>query len=326
MAKKLRELLLLAIDLQSSSIGLTKSEIIEKCNERGFSPSKRTIERWLADLNELGLNVEKYKVDTDHHNINRYNIKNLPSSLMNLSEIERSSLERLSLRLNDQTEKKAISKIVASQNSVSKAILNDMTELINNTYYAGLITPKIIVDEDSMSKIENAIKGLEIIKFEYQSEDTEKNNIVEVKPLGLLFGRFGYLICMSYKKEPMTYRLDLITNVQLTENLFEKPKDFNFKEYAKNSFGVFQGDKIINAKIWFDKSIADRVQKINFHPSQIFTKNKDKSVTLSLLCSGHRELIWEILHPDYLGLIKIIGPKEFIDEAKKYLSTIKSIY
>ena len=256
MAKKLRELLLLAIDLQSSSIGLTKNDIIEKCNERGFSPSKRTIERWLADLNELGLNIEKYKVDTDHHNINRYNIKSLPNSLMNLSEIERSSLERLSLRLNDQIEKKAISKIIASQNSVSKAILNDMTELINNTYYAGLITPKIIVDENSMSKIENAIKGLEVIKFEYQSEDAKENNIVEVKPLGLLFGRFGYLICISYKKEPMTYRLDLVSNVQLTETFFEKPKNFNFKEYARNSFGIFQGDKIIKAKIWFDKSIA----------------------------------------------------------------------
>ena len=326
MAKKLRELLLLAIDLQSSSIGLTKNDIIEKCNERGFSPSKRTIERWLADLNELGLNIEKYKVDTDHHNINRYNIKSLPNSLMNLSEIERSSLERLSLRLNDQIEKKAISKIIASQNSVSKAILNDMTELINNTYYAGLITPKIIVDENSMSKIENAIKGLEVIKFEYQSEDAKENNIVEVKPLGLLFGRFGYLICISYKKEPMTYRLDLVSNVQLTETFFEKPKNFNFKEYARNSFGIFQGDKIIKATIWFDKSIAQRVQKINFHPSQTFTKNLDGSLVLSLICSGHRELIWEILHPDYLGLVKIIEPKELIEESKKYISKIKNIY
>ena len=316
----------MAIDLQSSSIGLTKNDIIEKCNERGFSPSKRTIERWLADLNELGLNIEKYKVDTDHHNINRYNIKSLPNSLMNLSEIERSSLERLSLRLNDQIEKKAISKIIASQNSVSKAILNDMTELINNTYYAGLITPKIIVDENSMSKIENAIKGLEVIKFVYQSEDAKENNIVEVKPLGLLFGRFGYLICISYKKEPMTYRLDLVSNVQLTETFFEKPKNFNFKEYARNSFGIFQGDKIIKVKIWFDKSIAQRVQKINFHPSQTFTKNLDGSLVLSLICSGHRELIWEILHPDYLGLVKIIEPKELIEETKKYISKIKNIY
>ena len=124
----------------------------------------------------------------------------------------------------------------------------------------------------------------------------------------------------------MTYRLDLVSNVELTETFFEKPKNFNFKEYARNSFGIFQGDKIIKVKIWFDKSIAQRVQKINFHPSQTFTKNLDGSLVLSLICSGHRELIWEILHPDYLGLVKIIEPKELIEETKKYISKIKNIY
>ena len=325
MSKKFKELMLLAIDLQSSSIGLTKEDIIEKCFERGISPSKRTIERWIKELYQLGLNVERFRVDTDHHNINRYKIKNLPNSLMNLSTVERSSLEWLLIRLTDKIEKNAISKIIATQKSLSKAIINDLVELIENTYYAGLITPKIIVDDKNMVVIENAIKGLEIIRFDYENDDEKTSKNIEVKPLGLLFGRFGYLICINYKEHPMTYRLDLIKNVKLVGKYFERDKNFNFKDYAKKSFGVYQGDKIIKAKIWFDKLIAKRVQKINFHPSQSITKNKDGSVILTLICGGYRELIWEIFHPDYLGNVKILEPKELKYEIKKYLTELKKI-
>ena len=66
MATKLRDLMLLATDLQSSSIGLTKMQLIERCKERGFEPSKRTIERWLVDLEELGMETKLTEVETDH--------------------------------------------------------------------------------------------------------------------------------------------------------------------------------------------------------------------------------------------------------------------
>jgi hypothetical protein len=68
MATKLRDLMLLATDLQSSSIGLTKMQLIERCKDRGFEPSKRTIERWLVDLEELGMETELTEVETDHQN------------------------------------------------------------------------------------------------------------------------------------------------------------------------------------------------------------------------------------------------------------------
>ena len=325
MIKKLRNLLHIAIDLQSSSIGLTKRDIIEKCNDRGFSPSIRTVGRWLDELYDLGMEIEKNSFDTDHHNINRYKIRNLPKSLMSLSDLERSSLERLSLRLKDKIEKQAVTKVIASQSSLSKAILNDLSELIENTYFTGNISPTIAVNEKNMIKIEKAIQGLEVIKFEYESEDVLSFEQVAVKPLGLLYGRFGYLICLSYKKHPMTYRLDLIHNVESTGQLFQRPKNFSFKEYANQSFGIYQGEKPLDIKVWFDKKIADRVSKIKFHSTQKFIKNNDGSLILSLQCSGYRELIWELFHPDYIGLVKILEPDDLIKEAKIYLSKVKKI-
>ena len=325
MIKKLRNLLLVAIDLQSSSVGLTKKDILEKCNDRGFSPSLRTVERWLDELNDLGLEIENNSFDTDHHNLNRYKIKNLPKAFMNLTNLERSSLERISMRLSDQSEKQAISKVIANQPFLSNAILNDLSELIENTHYTGNVSPSISVNEKNMANIEKAIQGLEIINFEYENEDILSFDKVEAQPLGFLFGRFGYLICISYKKQPMTYRLDLIHNVENTGKIFQKPKDFNFKEFANNSFGVFQGEKVLDIKIWFDKKIANRVSKIKFHSTQIMKKNNDGSLVLSLHCSGYRELIWELFHPDYIGQVKILEPDELIKEAKEYVSKINKV-
>ena len=82
MATKLRDLMLLATDLQSSSIGLTKKQLIERCKDRGFEPSKRTIERWLVDLEELGMETELTEVETDHQNTKRYKVRGLPNALL----------------------------------------------------------------------------------------------------------------------------------------------------------------------------------------------------------------------------------------------------
>ena len=94
MATKFRNLMLLATDLQSSSLGLTKKELISKCEDRGFKPSQRTIERWLVDLEELGMETELNEIETDHKNIKRYKIRGLPNALLKLLPFERSSLEK----------------------------------------------------------------------------------------------------------------------------------------------------------------------------------------------------------------------------------------
>ena len=41
--------------------------------------------------------------------------------------------------------------------------------------------------------------------------------------------------------------------------------------------------------------------------------NKDKSITLIVICKGMRELIYELLNPLYFGELKIIQPIELQD-------------
>ena len=82
---------------------------------------------------------------------------------------------------------------------------------------------------------------------------------------------------------------------------------------------------MINDEIEFSTKVSERASKIKFHPSQKMKFWKDKTLRLSLKCKGWKELIHEILHPDYLGEVKIIQPKELKDEFKNYIKKCESV-
>ena len=219
MATKLRDLMLLATDLQSSSIGLTKMQLIERCKDRGFEPSKRTIERWLVDLEELGMKTELTEVETDHQNTKRYKVTGLPNALLKLQPTERSALERYATMVSDATTKDALNKVLSTQTNLSTAMINNLQELIDQTAHTNNVQPTIEVNPKQMDIIERSIQGLTEIRFKYKTQKSRTATQKQEKPIGLIYGRFGYLVCLGYKNKPKIYRLDLIEEV-LETNTF----------------------------------------------------------------------------------------------------------
>ena len=67
---KLRDLVQLARDLQTTSIGLTIDEICEK-TER----SRKTVHRMLNGLSDLGLEPTTVQLEADHHLTKRWRIE-----------------------------------------------------------------------------------------------------------------------------------------------------------------------------------------------------------------------------------------------------------
>ncbi len=325
MATKLRDLMLLATDLQSSSIGLTKMQLIERCKDRGFEPSKRTIERWLVDLEELGMETELTEVETDHQNTKRYKVRGLPNALLKLLPEERSALERYGQMISDETTKNALNKVLSTQTNLSTAMVNNLQELIEQTAYTGNVQARISVDPTQMRIIEQAIEGLTEVRFKYKTQTSKTATQKQEKPIGLLYGRFGYLVCLGYRDKPIIYRLDLLEEVTSTTQFFVKPEKFNFKEWCNDSFGIYHGDDRIRVVIEFDSVVSRRAEKIKFHSSQQVSKKKDGSVQMVFICKGWKELIYEFMHPDWLGHIKIKEPKELKDAVKDYLKVCKDM-
>ena len=316
---KLRDLIQLAQDLQASSIGLTYEEMIEKLGERGHKPSRKTVKRMMDGLYELGLEPETLVLDADHHLTKRFKLSGIPSALLLLEPTEKAALERHLQALPDGVEARAITKVLADNEPLSVALTTHVAELIERTAHTGNVSPTTAIDETQMRILEKAIEGFEEVKFKYRAQKAKSAVLRQVRPLGLLFGRFPYLVASTGNRAPISYRLDLLENVELAGEYFEPKKGWNFKEWASESFGVFHGDALWNVKIRFSKDVAKRAEKVQFHPSQKISHGRNGSLVIEMRCRGHRELIWELLHPDWIGHVTIESPEGL---QKEYLGQL----
>ena len=87
---KLRDMLDLALELQGSSLGLTIDQLMNRSGR-----SRKTVERMLLGLAEIGLEVEPSRLESDHHLTKRWRLRaDMPATLLTLQPQERAALER----------------------------------------------------------------------------------------------------------------------------------------------------------------------------------------------------------------------------------------
>lgn len=316
---KLRDILDLALELQASSLGLT----IEQLRTR-TGRSRKTVERMLQGLAEIGLEAEPSRLESDHHLTKRWRLRtDLPGALLSLEPHERGALERHLQTLPEGATARALAKLLGNQKPLSNHLAIDAEELINRTAHIGRAGPRTQADESQMAIFEHAIQGFERLELLYRSQGRPRATWRIVDPLGLLFGRFGYLVA-ARDGIRATYRLDLIEDVKTTGILFEAPGDWNMKDWAADSFGVYHGDDILDIRLKFTGEAAKRAAKVRFHPSQK-TRQTRNALVVELRCQGHRELIHELCHPDWLGQVTIEAPDTLRAEFDEYVGMLAGV-
>ena len=302
----LRDHIQLAEWLAGSSTGLTMAEMMA-LTER----SRRTVERMLAGLYELGIETDEAQAEGEHHRLKRWKlVKPLPAPLVALEEEERLALEGVAVTMPDGPARRAVVKLLASQRSqVATGVAVDAHTLIDRTAYTGFVGPRYVGSETLIRQLERAIQGFEQLQLAYRKDGEEKASVRRVKPLGLLFGRFGYLVAQSFgEREVKSYRLNCIESVSPVGKTFKPPPWFNLKDWASESFGIYHGDELKTWRIRFSPRVADRAESVQFHRSERKMRQPDGSLLMTLRCRGERELRWELEHqPDWQGEVQIEG-------------------
>ena len=152
------------------------------------------------------METELTEVETDHQNTKRYKARGLPNALLKLLPEERSALERYGQMISDETTKNALNKVLSTQTNLSTAMVNNLQELIEQTAYTGNVQARISVDPTQMRIIEQAIEGLTEVRFKYKTQTSRTATQKQEKPIGLLYGRFGYLVCLGYRDKQIIFR------------------------------------------------------------------------------------------------------------------------
>lgn len=321
---KFRDMVQLCGHLQARSMGLTITELMQ-LTER----SRKTVERMLGTLIGLGLVEANHIRDSDHHLTKRWRLEGSADApihlFMNIEPLEKVALERLLNSLDGGPAQRGLTKMLSVQKPLSRHLVNDLDEFIERDAHIGRVGPKSHVRNAIMQVLEPAVVGSEQVRLRYKSELKRRASARIINPHGFLFGRFSYLVASTTKGELRIYRLDLIEDAEALGTYFEEPKTWSFKQWVQESFGVFHGDEKLQVKILFAPTVAKRAESIQFHSSQTSKRQKDGSLLVTLTCKGHRELIHELLHPDWLGNFQILEPKTLVDELRSYMhATLES--
>ena len=307
---RVTDIIELIILMQSKVAGVSLNDIQEE-----FDVSRRTAERMRDSV--LNLLPQVGEIPTDSR-VKRWGFINYSmNELVSFSKDEIATLEKLKQNC-DKISKKDLSTITNKIKTLNQKKLNTLEQeiefILNCEGYAVKQSPNYKIDLDSISTIREAIRG----SFKLSGKYNDKEKILS--PLGLLFGEKIYLVAIEDNKggEPFTYLLHRFQNLKLTNKKFDS-KGFDLREFAKKSFGVFQGE-IYNVKLNFDATAAEDASNYNFHPTQKGKWEKDGSYTVTFKASGDKHIIWNLFK--WGDTVKIIAPKELKKKYKEYLQKV----
>jgi predicted DNA-binding transcriptional regulator YafY len=174
----------------------------------------------------------------------------------------------------------------------------------------------------------NAIRNNLVVTFDYASFITGKSKNRSVVPLLLKeYRNRWYLISFDKSKSDIiTYGLDRLTNLIITEESATKPVDFNSENYFKYAIGITANNESIPEKIIFkaDNVASKYIDSQPFHFSQKLVKAGKNRTSFELNVMISEELIRSIL--SYGGEIEILSPISLRDILKNRLKTMVQNY
>lgn len=172
-----------------------------------------------------------------------------------------------------------------------------------------------------------AIKNSFVTRFDYTSFVTSKTKERTVVPLLLKeFRNRWYVLSFDINKQQIiTYALERIENLNVSEEVGVKPFNFNPESFFKHAVGITSSEEE-PVKVVFkaDKVSARYINSQPFHISQKAVKEGKNKTTFELTIILAEEFIRSVL--SYGGGIEIVEPLELRDEIIIRLEEMVSNY
>ncbi|MDD3014689.1 MAG: WYL domain-containing protein, partial [Candidatus Gastranaerophilales bacterium] len=288
---KTEEIIKLATILQNSYCGKTLDEIAEE-----FECSRRSAERMKALLNDLFPDKLEEVQTSDKKKRWRFK-KGTMNFLVSFTRQDFANLELLKNLVTEKLKQKEIHELIEKIKAInphnnSLALETGISAVLETEGYAVRQYSTVKVDSKEIEKIRKALISMKKIRFNYRINGEIKS--ITLNPYGIIISDKYYLVGFnSYKNDLRQYLVNKISNVSVLDEYFEVQDGFNLKEYANNSFGIYQ-EESINVVLEFDKSVAEDVLNYHFHPSQKIKELPDGNVQVRFSAGGTYAICQEL--------------------------------
>ncbi len=179
-----------------------------------------------------------------------------------------------------------------------------------------------------LSPIIEAMKSNRVITVTYQSYWREESNTFEVHPYCVkLFKQRWYMVALSpYYDKVMIYSLDRIHDLEVNNETFKMPKDWDAEDYFYGSFGIIADHRteIQHVKLKVAAGQANYIRDLQLHESQEEVERNDEYSIFTYDVRPTFDFIQEILRNG--EDMEVIAPKELRDEVAGIVKRVRNKY
>jgi predicted DNA-binding transcriptional regulator YafY len=165
-------------------------------------------------------------------------------------------------------------------------------------------------------------KSIEIV---YYTMSRRKEGKRKVDPYRIwFFNSTFYLIGYCHqRREIRIFALDRIKMLHQTKDAFEVPEGFDFEEFMRPSFGVYQGEGV-KVKIWFAPDAAGYIREKIWHDTQEILPQKDGSIVFEAEVAGTDEIRFWVMSWGPKALV--LDPPELRSEIRAEAEAVAEKY
>lgn len=304
----------LVVELRARRYGMTLEEI-----ETHFDVGRRTAQR-LRDLVQRTFPELQETVGNDRKK--RWHLPvavaaSLPSySADELADMEAAIklLDRENMHSHAKSLRGVLAKVRASLPDVTHHRMEtDIEALMEAEGLAARPGPKPVISPEVMATLRMGVKACCPVYIVHRNRQTNQRKGRTVHPYGFLFGMRHYLVAHDPEADGNRYRLFSLANIEevsLEETSFERDPEFDIRQFARASFGVYQEEPY--DVVWrFPPDLADAALDFVFHPYEIKEREADGSLRVSFRAGGLLEMAWHL--NTWGSAVEVLSPPELAD-------------
>ncbi len=165
-------------------------------------------------------------------------------------------------------------------------------------------------------------KRIEIVYYTMSRKSRTRRKIAPYK-IWFYDGTFYLIANCGLREDIRIFALDRIKALEMTDETFETPQDFDIDEFMKSSFGVFQG-QAVRVRIWFAADIAEYIREKIWHETQNITRQSDGSIIFEAEVAGTEEIKYWVLK--WGAKARVLAPESLREETQREVAAMLDNY
>ncbi|WP_125152836.1 helix-turn-helix transcriptional regulator [Clostridium rectalis] len=179
--------------------------------------------------------------------------------------------------------------------------------------------------DDKIKNINYSMERGRSLKISYYSFYKNILNTELIDPYTLIFKNGQWHIVSYCHKDDMvkSFTMSRIKNVEITNDIYIKPRTFSLNEFLKNHWGVFNDGKIL-VKIKFDNSLSNLIENVQWTINQQVERTEQGEIILKLYLDSLDEIKEWVM--GFGVSAEVIEPASLRDEITREIKRLSDIY